>query len=182
MSEEFDKIIEVAKYQNGYIATYQLDVTPQLLKHHEKQGRIERIRRGIYRVTQYPREENEEFIVGYLWSKERGTLSHQTALAIHDLSDVLPKKVHLTLPSDEKPVRRQVPEWLQVHFDDIPDDEKQWHDIVRVTQPERTLVDVAVDKLDIDQLKQAVEDAKRHGYVGQEFEWKLIRKIQERCF
>jgi predicted transcriptional regulator of viral defense system len=110
MSGEFDKIIEVAKYQQGYFGTFQVDVSPQLLKHHENAGRLERLRRGIYRVTQYPMGEDEEYIVAYLWSKEKGTLSHQTALALHDLSDVLPDKVHITLPPDEKPVRRQVPE------------------------------------------------------------------------
>jgi len=66
-------------------------------------------------------------MVAYLWSKERGTLSHETALAIHDLSDVLPDRIHLTLPTEEKPVRRQVPDRLEIHFGEMPDDDVEFY-------------------------------------------------------
>ena len=181
MSEELQKLIEVAKYQKGYVASYQVEVSNQLLRHHEQAGRIERVLRGVYRLTQYPTEEDEQLLIAYLWSKEQGTISHESALAIHDLSDVLPKKVHLTLPEEQSRVRRKMPEWLELHFADISEDEKQWYDVVPVTQPVRTLVDVAADRLEPELLRQAVEDAKKKRLVAEDFEWELITRLQARC-
>jgi predicted transcriptional regulator of viral defense system len=181
MSEELDKLIEVAKYQKGYVATYQVEVSNQLLRHHEQAGRIERVLRGVYRLNQYPTEEDEQLLVAYLWSKEQGTISHESALAIHDLSDVLPNKVHLTLPEDQCRVRRKTPEWLELHFADISEDEKEWYDVVPVTRPIRTLVDVASDRLEPELLRQAVEDAKSKRLVADDFEWELITRLQARC-
>ena len=181
MTEELDKLAEVAKYQKGYIATYQLDVSGQLLRHHEQANRLERVMRGIYRLTHFPAEEDEQLVVAYLWSKEQGTISHESALTIHNLSDALPKKVHLTLPEDQRRVRRKTPEWLELHFADISGEDKEWYDVVPVTQPARTLVDVAIDRIELELLRQAVEDAKGRRMVDADFEWELIARLQERC-
>lgn len=181
MTEELDKLAEVAKYQKGYIATYQLDVSGQLLRHHEQANRLERVMRGIYRLTHFPAEEDEQLVVAYLWSKEQGTISHESALSVHDLSDALPKKIHLTLPEDQRRVRRKTPEWLELHFADIPDDDKDWYDVVPVTRPDRTLVDVAIDRIELDLLRQAVEEAKERRMVDADFEWELIARFQKRC-
>ena len=181
MSEELQKLIEVAKYQKGYVATYQVDVSGQLLRHHEQAGRLERVLRGIYRLNQYPTEQDEQLLVAYLWSKEQGTVSHESALAIHDLSDVLPKKVHLTLPHKQRRVRRKIPDWLELHFADIPEADKAWYDVVPVTKPTRTLVDVATDRIEPELLRQAVSDAKEKSMVRADFEWELIAKLQDRC-
>lgn len=181
MSTELDKLAEVAKYQKGYVATYQVDVSHQVLRHHEQADRLERVLRGIYRISHFPLEEDEQLVIAYLWSKEQGTISHESALAIHDLSDVLPKKVHLTLPRDQRRVRRKTPEWLELHFADIPDDDKDWYDVVPVTVPTRTLVDVAVDGIELEHLRQAVNDAEDKRLIGDDFEWELIARIQDRC-
>jgi predicted transcriptional regulator of viral defense system len=181
MTEELDKLAEVAKYQKGYIATYQLDVSGQLLRHHEQANRLERVMRGIYRLTHFPAEEDEQLVVAYLWSKEQGTISHESALSVHDLSDALPTKIHLTLPEDQRRVRRKTPEWLELHFADIPDDDKDWYDVVPVTRPDRTLVDVAIDRIELDLLRQAVEEAKERRMVDADFEWELIARFQKRC-
>ena len=43
-------IAEVAKHQEGYVATYQVDVSRQMFSHHESKGRLERVLPGIYRM------------------------------------------------------------------------------------------------------------------------------------
>lgn len=181
MAKELDKLAEVAKYQKGYVATYQVEVSNQLLHHHEQAGRLERVLRGIYRLTQYPMEEDEQLVVAYLWSKEQGIISHESALAIHDLSDVLPKKVHMTLPEEQRRMRRRIPEWLELRFADIPEEGKEWYDVVPVTRPDRTLVDAAVDRIEPELLRQAVNEAKAKRMVADGFEWELIAELQERC-
>lgn len=174
----FDEIVEIAKTQKGYVATYQVpEVSSQLIAHHESAGNLERVARGIYRVEMMPTEEDEEFVIAYLWSRELGVISHESALSIHRMSDVLPRKTHVTLPPDEKPIRRQTPDWIVVHFGDVRSEDRQWSDVVPVTTPERTLIDVAADAIDPDLFDQALDQAKARGLVRSDFERRLIREL-----
>jgi predicted transcriptional regulator of viral defense system len=78
-------------------------IRPPLLAHYQKTGRIARIRRGIYRLVHFPSGEQEELVTAWLWTDSQGVLSHQTALALHGLSDVLPAKIHLAAPELASP-------------------------------------------------------------------------------
>jgi predicted transcriptional regulator of viral defense system len=37
--------------------------------------------------------EHEELVTAWLWSERAGVMSHQTALSLHGLSDVLPAQI-----------------------------------------------------------------------------------------
>ena len=171
-----DKIYEVAQDQEGYIANYQVDVSRQMFSHYEGAGRLERIQRGIYRVSHFPTSEQEDYIVAYLWSRERGGLSHETALSIHDLSDVLPKRVHLSYPPDA-PLPRDQPEWLKLHRREVPAEDRQWFGVVPVTTPRRTLIDLASDGFNPELFRQALDEAKERGLIPQDFERTLLVKL-----
>jgi predicted transcriptional regulator of viral defense system len=171
-----DEIYEVAQYQEGYIANYQVDVSRQMFSHYEAADRLERIQRGIYRVAHFPTSEQEDYIVAYLWSRERGVLSHETALSIHDLSDVLPGKVHLCYPPED-PLPMGQPEWLELHRADVHEDSRQWFGVVPVTTPRRTLVDLASDGFNPELFRQALDEAKERGLVPQDFERTLLFKM-----
>lgn len=178
MSGGYDEIVEVAKGQRGYVATYQIpDISTQLISHHVSSANLERVHHGIYRVTQFPVWEDEEFVIAYLWSREEGVISHTSALAIHELSDSLPSRVHITLPADEEPVRRQIPDRVEVHYADIPEGDRQWYGAVPVTTVHRTLIDIAVDAIDPDLFDQALSQAKERGLVPEDFERKVIRDL-----
>lgn len=173
-----DEILEIAKVQKGYVATYQApEVSPQLFAHHESAGNLERVARGIYRVEMLPHAENEEFVIAYLWSRQRGVISHESALSIYQISDVLPKRTHVTLPWEDKPVRRAKPDWITVHFDEVGDDDRQWHDVIPITTPERTLIDMAADAVDPELFDRALTEAKKRGLVQPDFEARLIREL-----
>ncbi len=175
---EFSKIVEIAKSQKGFVATYQVpEVSPQLFAHHESAGNLERVARGIYRVEMMPTEEDEEFVIAYLWSREVAVISHESALSVHQMSDVLPRKTHITLPLEEKPIRRQTPDWITVHFGKVPGDDREWFGAVPVTTPERTLIDVAADAIDPNLFDQALDQAKARGLVQDDFERRLIREL-----
>jgi hypothetical protein len=133
MSKNFDKCLQVAKSQEGVFARYQVDVRDQDLSYHTKAGNLERIRTGIYRIAQTPYSDAEEYIVAYLWSREEGTLSHETALMLHDLSDALPTNIHLTVPTSWKSKSRKMPDSYKLHFGDLKSDEKGWYSAARVT-------------------------------------------------
>ena len=136
-----------------------------LLAHYQKTERIARIRRGIYRLVHFPSGEQEELVTAWLWSDSQGALSHQTALALHGLSDVLPAQIHLTLPLSWRPRRLRVPRGLVLHHADVPPSEQAWAGAVPVTSVRRTLNDCAVAGLSPDLLRQGAKQALARGLV-----------------
>lgn len=177
--DTLQQIQQVAKHQGGYVATYQVDVSRQMFSQHESKGRLERVIRGIYRVAAFPLSEHEDFIVAYLWSREHGVLSHETALSIHDLSDALPKKVHLSYPVEEA-LPKGKPDWVRLHRMDVPDEDRQWFDAVPVTTPGRTLTDLAAGGFDSTLFEQALDEAIERGLVPSDFDRTLLIEIVTR--
>ena len=175
-----DDIAAVAKHQEGYVATYQVDVSRQMFSHHESQGRLERVLPGIYRLGHFPMSEDEELIVAYLWSRQRGVISHQTALSLHDLSDALPRAVNITLPVDGSLPPREPPDWVELHRGTIPEDDRQWYHAVPMTTPARTLLDLAVDGFNPELFDQALDEAIERGLVPQDFERRIIHELMTR--
>src|SRR5664279_5662284 len=99
---DWNRLFMTAQTQEGLFTTRQAaesGFSPQLLVHHAQSGRVLRVRRGIYRFAQYPAGTQEDLIAAWLWTELAGVVSHQTALSLHGLSDVLPSQIHLTLPS-----------------------------------------------------------------------------------
>jgi predicted transcriptional regulator of viral defense system len=165
---EWDLLFEVASAQDGYFTTRQAaqaGYSTQLLLKHIRAGRVERTRRGIYRLVHFPAGEHEELVTVWLWSEQAGVFSHQTALALHELSDTLPAKVHLTLPRAWRSRRFRVPAGVVLHHADVASDDRAWFGAVPTTNPRRTLNDCAAEDLPPDLLRQAVQQALRRGLV-----------------
>ena len=53
----------------------------------------------MYRLVEFPTGEHEDLVIAWLWSDRAGVFSHDTALALHNLSDALPAHLHMTLPA-----------------------------------------------------------------------------------
>jgi predicted transcriptional regulator of viral defense system len=167
---EWDRLYETAATQAGFFTTRQAaeaGFSDQLLVHHVRARNIRRLRRGIYRLVRFPAAEQEELVVAWLWSEMAGVISHQTALALHDLSDVLPAKIHLTLPSDWRRRRLRVPPDVLLHYADIPPEDRAWFGPVPTTSPRRTLNDCASAGLSPELLRQGAQQALRRGIVTQ---------------
>lgn len=164
----WDRLFEVAAVQAGLFTAEQADAAGlyrQLLRRYVEHRRVKRVRRGIYRVVHFPAAEHEELAELWLWSKREGVFSHETALALHDLSDVLPRRVHLTVPAAWRRRRVQVPRGLVLHFAAVEPKERAWVGPVPVTTPERTLLDCVQGHFAPDLLAQALEQAGARGLV-----------------
>jgi len=157
-----------AAAQEGFFTTQQAadaGYSAQLLVHHLKSGSVVRARRGIYRIKHYVPSEHEELVVAWLWSEQQGVLSHETALALHGLSDALPHRVHLTLPSAWRKRRFRVPENVVLHHADVPPNDRAWVGPVPTTSPARTLNDCATAGTSPEVLRHAAQQALRRGIV-----------------
>lgn len=92
-------------------------------------------------------------------------MSHQTALALHGLSDVLPARVHLTLPTSWNARRLRVPDDVVLHYANVATGDRSWFGAVPATSACRSLSDYAHDGLAPELLRQAAEEALARGLV-----------------
>jgi predicted transcriptional regulator of viral defense system len=165
----WDRLYQTASAQDGHFTTKQAaeaGYSPQLLLKHIRAGRIARVRHGVYRLVHFPAADHEELVVVWLWSERKGVFSHQTALALHALSDVLPNRIHLTLPAEWRQRRFRVPKDVVLHHATVPNRDRAWVGSVPVTTPRRTLIDCARDQIPPDLLRQAAQQALRRGLVA----------------
>ena len=163
---DWNRLFETAAGQEGQFTTKQAaeaGYSPQLLVHYVHIGRVVRVRRGIYRLVHFPAGEHEELVAAWLWSEPAGVVSHQTALALHGLSDALPAHVHLTLPAAWRRRRFRVPADVVLHHADVPREDRAWFGAVPATDPRRSLNDCARDGLSPELLQQAAQQAVRRG-------------------
>jgi predicted transcriptional regulator of viral defense system len=156
-----------AYQQGGYFTAGQARahrVSRQLLDYHVRRGRFARIRRGLYRIQGFPTAEHDDLREAWMAvGTSDALLSHESALALLDLSDNIPDGVHLLVPRRRRGLRRPVGVTLHTR----PDGEEVatvWRDGLPLTAPARTLVDVA-DRLQPEQLSMAVRQALRRGLL-----------------
>jgi predicted transcriptional regulator of viral defense system len=150
-----------AYQQSGYFTAEQASthgVSRQLLNHHVRQGRFERIRRGLYRIRGFPTSRHDDMREKWMTiGMDKAVLSHESALALLELSDNVPDRVHVLVPRRHRGLRR--PPGVVLHT--RPDDETVstvWCDGMPLTAPARTLVDVA-DELQPEQAAMAAQQA-----------------------
>lgn len=171
--ESFKQLLEMAEAQGGFFTAKQAKEAgfdERNHPYHVGVGNWIRERRGIYRLAYYPMPERPELILWSLWSRDRhevpqGVFSHQTALAIHDLSDLMPAKLHMTVP---KGFRRssEVPDLLMLHRADLPAKGIEERHGYRVTRPMQTLIDLLVEgDLPRDLLQQALREGLQRGII-----------------
>ena len=164
----WDRLYQTASVQDGYFTTQQAaeaGYSTQLLLKHIRAGRLNRVRHGIYRLVHFPSGDHEELAVVWLWSERKGVFSHQTALGLHGLSDVMSARIHIVLPTEWRHRRFRVPEGVVLHHARVPKRDRAWAGPVPITSVRRTLIDCAKDQVSPDLLRQAAQQALRRGVV-----------------
>ena len=161
----WDDLHEIANGQSGHFTAKQAEdagFSPQLLHKHVQSGNLERPTRGIYRITRFPPSENEDLVVLWLWSDQEGVFSHETAMHLHELSDALPAKIHVTLPTTTSR-RKKIPDGVVLHRANLDPSDRQWLGPVPITTAHRTVLDVADAHGDAALVNQAINEGIRTG-------------------
>lgn len=180
----WDALFEVASGQEGLFTARQAaeaGYSPQLLQKHLHAGRVRRVRRGVYRLVHFTPGEHEDLAAVWLWSARAGVFSHETALSLHELSDVLPSRVHLTVPAAWRARRLRVPRGVVLHHGDIAKGERAWVGPVPVTAPRRTLADCIAAGVAPDLVEQAIEQASARGLISRAAAIELGRAAEARA-
>jgi len=177
-------LYELAESQAGYFTTSQArlaGVHAVRLVQLENTEDIERLSRGVYRLARYPISPFGQYMEASLWPQVRrpemrGTISHESALAMYGLSDVSPSKIHITLPSGLR-IRRACPKHLVIHHADLDPKNLQVVEGIPVTTAERAIRDVHAAHLGGALVRQATEDGRRTGYLSVDQVRQLRREL-----
>jgi predicted transcriptional regulator of viral defense system len=177
---EYQKIMDLAADQFGYVATSQAvaqGVSNNALRMTASRGVLERVSWGVYRLPTFPASAFAEYMEACLWpAGPVGVISHQSALAIRDISDVNPAKVHITLPKSFR-VRRKIPGYLSIHHADLSEDEIGSEEGIPTTTVRRTIEDCFRAHLGPALLRKAIDDGVRLGYLNSDEARELEREV-----
>jgi predicted transcriptional regulator of viral defense system len=168
-----DALFKMAEGQQGYFTAKQAAEAGYQLgsqAHHVKSGNWVRVERGIYRLARFPQSAEEQLVIYALWSRNRagepeGVYSHQTALSIHELSDVNPAKLHMTVPAAFRR-RAKTPRILVLHRASLDEKDIEQRQGFAVTRPLRAVVDVAsAESASRDIIEQALTQGRQRGLI-----------------
>lgn len=172
-SENQKRLYELAEVQGGYFTSKQaecLGYRANKRNYHVGAGNWIRESRGIYRLALFPRPERPDLVVWWLWSRNRsgkpqGVYSHQTALSLHELTDLMPARIEMTVP---KTFRRgaPIPRALRLHYANLRRDEIESIHGVPATTPLRVILDLwQSEQVPGDVLRGALKEATRLGKI-----------------
>lgn len=160
------RLFALAADQAGYFSAAQaksLGYSYPAQAHHVRAGNWVRIDRGIFRLADWIPDVHDELARWTLWSKGRAVVSHDTALSVYGVGEFESPRIHLTVPAGF----RMRDDALVLHRADLPEADMVSRTGFRLTTLTRSLVDVAADHADEDQLARALREALDLGTITQ---------------
>ncbi|MBV9773930.1 MAG: type IV toxin-antitoxin system AbiEi family antitoxin domain-containing protein [Gemmatimonadetes bacterium] len=179
--EAYATIYELGADQLGYFTAGQArdaGVSSMALVMMERREVVERISRGVYRLLHFPVSPLSQYMEASLWpAGVTGIISHESALALYNISDVNPARVHITVPNSFR-IRRQIPRQLVVHRADVPGEDQDFYEGIPVTSVTRTIRDCHAAHLGEALLGRALVDAERSGLLKHQEAEQLRNDLQ----
>ena len=165
---DHDGLYRTAESQAGYFTTQQaIDAgmdRSTLSRHARPGGRYVRVRRGLYRLRHFPSSAHEHVVATWLGVGDPDVvISHESALELYDLSDVIPNTVHVSMPRTKRGQRPRP--GVRFHTLERPpasNDVRSLHGIP-VTTPERSIVDALAAGTQPEQIELAIQQALERG-------------------
>ena len=171
--EASQRLFEFAEQQQGYFTTKQAKAAgyaENTHPYHVQAGNWIREHRGIYRLSRFPVTDRPDLALWSLWSKNRmedieGVYSHQTAISLHELSDLNPARLHMTVPVHFRR-NSEIPGVLILHHGDIAETDVQNGPGYRYTRPLRTILDlIETEAVENNFIGQAIRQAFQRGLI-----------------
>ena len=177
------RLLSLAQGQGGYFTAKQAAEIGYLSPHldyHVGAGNFLRVGHGVYRLPEVPIGEHDDLVRLAFWSRGRddqpqAIASHSTALGIHGLSDLLPSKIHLTVPMT---FRKEPPKGIVLHRNKLAASDIEDREGFQVTAPLRTILDIAADERNSEEhLGKAIAEALARGLVRKSALAGLAKKL-----
>ena len=172
--DSMSKLIKIAHQQAGLFTASQAEnagFNRTNHSYHVSSGNWVKEGWGLYSLPLISKAETSFYWKLYLWTrnkydKPQAVISHETALNIHELSDINPTNVHFTVPKNFRKTAVK-PKGLILHKENIDPNFITTFEGLNITNPIKTLIDVNKDSsCSIDILEQAVKEALKKGLVS----------------
>ncbi|MDQ6832507.1 MAG: hypothetical protein M3008_03820 [Chloroflexota bacterium] len=135
-----------------------------LLPYHTQRGRFLHIRRGLYRLRDYPSSPREEVVAAWLAvGKDVAVVSHESAFDLLGLSDIIPDAVHLTVPRAKRHLPNLPSVIIHTTTRPMQPADITVRDGVRLTTATRTILDAAEAGTAPEQIEKAAIQAVERG-------------------
>jgi len=153
----------VASGQHGFFTSSQareFGIGPDLLSHAVKRGKFLRVHRGVYRFRDYPGFHREEVVAAWLAAgKDVAVVSHESALDLLELSNVIPNAIHLTVDRAHRYLKPTPGVILHTTTRPFEPSDLTVREGIRMTSPARTIVDAAEFGSAPEQIEMAIDEA-----------------------
>jgi predicted transcriptional regulator of viral defense system len=159
---DIDTLYQFAEDQAGYFTSKQAagaGYYRQRLYDLANRGQFIRVQHGIYRLARFPASRFEDLHIASLRTGPDSVISHESALAVYDLSDVIPARTHIIIPRTGSRRRKDI----QLHTHTLKEDEITHREGLQITSVERTIADVIVWGISYQHARQAVQEALQRG-------------------
>ncbi len=164
----YSRLATIAADQQGLVTAAdarEASIDPHRLVDMERRGTIERVARGLYRFPLLgPNPELGQLAEATLWADRRGTLSHDTALDLHELCDINPAQIHISIPTAYR-LQKPVPKLYRIHRGDLEKGERTLYEGIPIVTPYRAIAEGIETGVRADLLHQAIDTARRRGQV-----------------
>ncbi len=164
---DYDGLYEIAENQAGYFTASQareVGFSWERLSSNAKKGLFLRTARGVYRLVRFPGSAYEDLFVAWLRTGRKAVISHESALAVYDLTDVLPSEIHVIVPQTVSRRRKGI----RQHTNQLAPDEITRREGLPVTTVARTIADVSISGLAEEQVQQAIQESIQRGLTSQD--------------
>src|SRR5687767_6350639 len=116
------RLFALAADQAGYFSAAQakkIGYSYPAQAHHVQAGNWIRIDRGIFRLADWIPDVHDDLARWTLWSKQRGVMTHDTALGVYGVGEFESPRIHMTVPPDF----RMRDDALELHHAELPDED-----------------------------------------------------------
>lgn len=162
---DFSQLYEIAESQAGYFTTAQAHsagFSRERLSNTVQSGKFQRAAQGVYRLAHFPASQHEDLFIAWLVTGPHSVISHESALAVYELSDALPGEVHVIVPRTASRRRQNI----RLHTNRLLPDEISNRIGLPVTTAARTIADCANRGLAAELVRQAFQEAQHRGLVS----------------
>jgi len=164
----WEDLLPTAADQHGYFTSAQAaaaGISRRALSWRADHGSAARAAYGLYRLPHWPADPNDALYALQALAPF-GTFSHETALTLLGLSDIIPSTTHFTIPESSRLSRRP---GVRLHRSRRNADlDRTLRDGLWISTARRALIDSARIGSDPDQLLRAAQEAQERAMLTTE--------------
>ncbi|WP_347346692.1 type IV toxin-antitoxin system AbiEi family antitoxin domain-containing protein [Microbacterium sp.] len=159
---------DIALDQYGYVTernARNMGAAPGELARLARRDKLERVGHGIYRFSELPATERDEYMLAVLWANTPdAALSHDTALAVYELCEINPDRIHITVPKGHRVSKRGGDTYV-LHRARLAEADLSWWQGIR-TVTEKTAIQQGIDTgVPVHLIRAAIDTARERGRI-----------------